>query len=138
MYIRFLSLKRNIRHFVEEMERQKDVEYGQPVKVEFKNTSMKVITVDLETPIPADKTYNYLYFVFTEASKGTQVDYYKFNPCLADEMTPIVDVEEDAGEEPVVFYSMDGKRLSQRPERGTYIRTRVMSDGSRKSVKQVR
>lgn len=107
-------------------------------KVEFKNTSMKVITVDLETPIPADKTYNYLYFVFTEASKGTQVDYYKFNPCLADEMTPIVDVEEDAGEEPVVFYSMDGKRLSQRPERGTYIRTRVMSDGSRKSVKQVR
>lgn len=33
MYIRFLSLKRNIRHFVEEMERQKDVEYGQPVKV---------------------------------------------------------------------------------------------------------
>ncbi len=108
-------------------------------RMEFKSSSLKNVTVDLEEAIPAGKTYTYMYLVFTEASGNVQFDRYQFNPLSAEELTPIGEVvADDQGAVGEVFYHINGIRQAERPEKGMYIRQRTMKDGTRKTEKRMR
>lgn len=74
---------------------------GAPIAVaEFDNEKMKDITIDLSKAIPADKTYNTIYFAFydIDESSSVQFDCYRFNPQTADELMAIKDIELDSNE----------------------------------------
>lgn len=104
--------------------------------VESTSTSFKNITVDLKDAIPADKTYNNLYFVFTEASGSCYFDRYAFNALTVDEQTAL----QPTSEEVVATndYDLSGVKQDGSSKKGIYIEQRVMRDGSRKTVKRVK
>ncbi|MCQ2223847.1 MAG: glycoside hydrolase family 43 protein [Bacteroidaceae bacterium] len=99
--------------------------------VEFKRSVIGNVSVDLEKAIPEGTAYNYLYFVFTEAT-GTSVsfDRYQFSPMTLDEITPVEAPE--AGDDMVVgetFYNLQGVKLPGRPTHGLYISKKMLKNG---------
>lgn len=112
---------------------------GKPIAtVECTRTGWQNITVDLNDSIPADKTYANFFIVFTEASGTCMFDRYKFNPTSIEEQTALKEAKgEEWIESKTAYYNLEGKRLPGKPEKGSYIRRRTMTDGSVKSEKHI-
>lgn len=108
--------------------------------IEFSASLFKEYTVDLNSIIPANKNYNYLYFVFdeiTSTAANTQFDRYQFHTLSAEEYTPVENIEADKEEVSTRFYSLNGVQLKSRPQRGVFIKKTQYSDGTQSSEKVV-
>lgn len=79
--------------------------------VDFKSSFMTDTQVDLLKPIPSGRTYDRLYFVFTDAASNVAFDRFQFSPQSLEEATSVHSVQ--TAPHSNEYYDLNGRRLDK-------------------------
>lgn len=99
--------------------------------VPFDSETLQDVTVNLTRSMSGVKAIQNLYLVFTEADSKVKFDSFHFNAVEASEVDAIDHtVVTESQSNGASYYSLDGRKLSDVPATGLYIRKQVNNDGT--------